>query len=69
MNDPIEFELGELIELRKPHPCGGHTWQVIRLGADIGIECQTCQHRVLVPRRQLSHQMKTPKKPAPEIKG
>lgn len=69
MNDSIEFEIGEKIELRKPHPCGGHIWKVVRLGADIGIECQTCQRRVLIPRRQLSHQMKTPKNPAPETKG
>ncbi len=53
-----DLMLGDIVKLRKPHPCGGHLWKVDRLGADIGLVCQTCQHRVLLTRRELSRRMK-----------
>ena len=53
-----EISLGDTVRLRKVHPCGGYEWKVVRLGADIGIECLTCQHRVLLSRRELAHKMK-----------
>jgi hypothetical protein len=45
--------------MRKPHPCGGYEWRVIRLGADIGLECLTCGHRILLERRELKNRMKS----------
>ncbi len=56
---PIDFQVGDIVRLRKPHPCGGHDWEVVRLGADIGLKCQTCQHRVLLTRRELEKRLKT----------
>jgi hypothetical protein len=56
---PIDFQIGDIVRLRKPHPCGGYDWQVVRLGADIGLKCQTCQHRVLLTRRELEKRLKT----------
>ncbi|MBM3128026.1 MAG: DUF951 domain-containing protein [Chloroflexi bacterium] len=56
---PLEIRLGDVVRLRKPHPCGGYEWQVVRLGADIGIVCQTCQHRVLLTRRDFEKRVKT----------
>ena len=53
-----DFRLGDLVRLRKPHPCGGDTWAVVRLGADIGLCCATCQRRVLLERRLLERRMK-----------
>lgn len=55
----INLELGDILRLRKPHPCGGYEWQVVRLGADIGIRCLTCRRRVLIPRQKLVKQVKT----------
>lgn len=46
------------LRLRKPHPCGSYEWIVTRLGADIGLECQGCGHRVLLTRRELTKRMK-----------
>ena len=46
----LEIKLGDVVRLKKKHPCGGDIWEVVRLGADIGIVCSTCQHRVLIPR-------------------
>ncbi len=45
--------LGDIVRLRRPHPCGGTTWLVDRLGADIGLRCQTCARRVLMTRHVL----------------
>ncbi len=56
---PIDFQVGDIVRLRKAHPCGGYEWQVVRLGADIGLKCQTCQHRVMLTRRELEKRLKT----------
>ena len=55
----LEIRMGDLVRLRKPHPCGGYEWQVVRLGADIGMVCGTCGHRVLLPRREFEKRVKT----------
>ena len=52
------LELGDVVRLRKPHPCGGYEWKVVRLGADIGLECLTCARRILLPRRILASRLK-----------
>ena len=46
----LEVYLDDVVRLRKAHPCGGWEWTVVRLGADIGLKCLTCGHRVLLPR-------------------
>ena len=58
MTAPVEFRMGDHLQLRKPHPCGGYEWDVVRLGADIGIVCRTCGHRVLLPRTMLERRVK-----------
>lgn len=45
--------LGDVLRLRRQHPCGGDRWLVDRLGADIGLRCQTCGRHVLLDRRLL----------------
>ena len=56
---PIDVHVGDVVRLRKPHPCGGYDWQVVRIGADIGLKCQTCDHRVLLTRREFEKRVKT----------
>ncbi|MGC9522288.1 MAG: DUF951 domain-containing protein [Anaerolineae bacterium] len=58
MPEPMELHIGDVVELRKPHPCGGRTWRILRVGLDIGIECQTCGRYVLVPRRRFESRIK-----------
>jgi len=53
-----DLQLQDTVRLRKPHPCGGYEWKIVRLGADIGMECTTCGRRVLLPRRELSRRLK-----------
>jgi len=50
--------LGDVVRLRKVHPCGGYEWEVVRLGADIGIRCRTCSRRVLLERRVFERRVK-----------
>jgi hypothetical protein len=49
--------LGDVVRLRRPHPCGGDTWLVDRLGADIGLRCATCGRHVLLERRVLERRL------------
>ncbi|MCX6029713.1 MAG: DUF951 domain-containing protein [Chloroflexi bacterium] len=53
-----DIRLGDIVQMRKPHPCGSAQWEVVRLGADIGIRCQGCSRRVLLPRSQFTRQVK-----------
>jgi hypothetical protein len=55
----LDIRIGDVVRLRKSHPCGGYEWQVVRLGADIGMVCQTCGRRVLLPRREFEKRVKT----------
>ena len=57
-SDPVVFVIDDIVRLRKPHPCGSYLWRVVRIGADIGLRCEQCQHRVLLPRRQLERRLK-----------
>jgi len=54
----IEINLGDIVRLRKAHPCGSHEWEVVRAGADIGIKCLKCQRRVLLERGVFERRVK-----------
>jgi hypothetical protein len=53
-----DLRLNDIVMLRKPHPCGGNEWKIVRLGADIGLECSKCSRQVLLPRRELARRFK-----------
>jgi hypothetical protein len=53
----LELLLGDVVRLRRRHPCGGHDWLVDRLGADIGLRCQTCGRHVMLDRRTLESRL------------
>ena len=57
MIPPIPFRLGDRLELRRRHPCGGTIWLVDRLGADIGLRCTTCGRHVLLERRAVERRL------------
>jgi hypothetical protein len=54
----MELRLGDIIRLRKKHPCGSYEWEITRLGADIGIKCRGCSRRLLIPRGDLERRIK-----------
>jgi hypothetical protein len=53
----LDLRVGDRITLAKPHPCGGRTWQVTRLGADIGLACESCRRRVMLERREVERRL------------
>ena len=55
----MEIKLGDVVRLKKKHPCGSYEWQVVRLGADIGIKCLKCGRRVLLERSVFERRVKT----------
>lgn len=66
---PLDLRIGDRLRLRKEHPCGSRDWEVVRLGADIGLVCQGCGHRILmdrldVERRFTSFLARGPEEPA-----
>ncbi|MBE5957477.1 MAG: DUF951 domain-containing protein [Lachnospiraceae bacterium] len=46
----MQFEIGDVIKLKKGHPCGGNAWEILRVGADFKLKCRQCGHMVMVPR-------------------
>jgi hypothetical protein len=63
----IDFRMEDVVRLRKPHPCGGSEWEVVRLGADIGLRCTTCKHTVMLDRRTLEKRLKVFVSRGPEL--
>jgi hypothetical protein len=53
----VELFLGDVVRLRRAHPCGGDTWLIDRLGADIGLSCRTCGRHVLLDRPSLERRI------------
>jgi hypothetical protein len=51
-------QLGDHVEMRKPHPCGSREWVVYRIGGDIGLRCAGCGHRMLMPRSVFNKSVK-----------
>jgi hypothetical protein len=54
---PLTLYLGDVVRLRRAHPCGGDTWRIDRLGADIGLRCLGCGRHVLLERRALERRL------------
>jgi hypothetical protein len=53
----MPIKLGDVVRLKKKHPCGSYEWQVVRLGADISIKCLKCQRHVLLARSVLERRV------------
>lgn len=54
-----DFRIGDVVRLRKPHPCGGFDWVVVRIGADLGLRCVTCNRRILLARSEVERRFKS----------
>lgn len=58
MAEPMLLNVGDTVQMRKSHPCGGDTWRIVRVGADIGIRCLTCDRKVMLPRAACERRIK-----------
>ena len=47
------YQVGDIITLKKPHPCGSKDWEILRVGADFRLKCLGCGHQVMMPRRRV----------------
>ena len=52
------FNLGDIVEMKKQHPCGSSNWEIIRLGADVKIKCVGCQRIIMLPRSKFEKDVK-----------
>ena len=54
----VDVRVGDVLELKKGHPCGSKTWQVLRVGMDFRLKCQGCGHELMIPRSKAEKAIK-----------
>ena len=54
----VQFQVGQVVQLKKGHPCGSNRWRIIRVGMDFRIKCIYCGRSVLIPRSRFERQVK-----------
>jgi len=54
----MDIQVGNIVKLKKQHPCGSHEWEVLRIGADFRIKCLGCEHQIMIPRKTLEKSVK-----------
>ncbi len=47
----FDFEIGDMVKLKKPHPCGSREWEILRVGADFRLKCMGCGHQIMISRK------------------
>ncbi|MCI8813796.1 MAG: DUF951 domain-containing protein [Lachnospiraceae bacterium] len=60
-----KFTVGDVIRLKKKHPCGASQWEVLRVGADFRLKCMGCQHQVMIPRKLVEKNLREIIHPSP----
>ena len=54
----MQFEIGDIVKLKKKHPCGSHEWEVLRVGADFRLKCLGCGHQIMIARKLVEKNVK-----------
>lgn len=54
----MEFSVGQVIKMKKSHPCGANEWEILRVGMDFRLKCKGCDHQVMVPRKLVEKNFK-----------
>ena len=57
-DDEVPYELGDIVRLKKKHPCGSFNWEILRVGMDFRLKCQGCGHLILIPRTKFEKMVK-----------
>ena len=47
----MDYQVGDIVKLKKPHPCGSYEWEILRVGADFRLKCTGCGHQVMLARK------------------
>lgn len=61
---PLKCEVGDVIRMKKKHPCGSFTWEVLRVGADFRLKCEGCGHQIMIARNLVEKNTKEIRKKA-----
>ncbi len=56
--ETMDIQVGDKVTLKKQHPCGSKTWEVLRIGADFRLKCEGCGHQIMIPRTQVEKNLK-----------
>lgn len=59
-----KYEVGDIVRLKKPHPCGSSEWEILRVGADFRLKCAGCGHQIMIPRALVEKNTRGLRKPA-----
>ena len=54
----MSYHIGDIVQMKKDHPCGGKEWEILRIGMDFRIKCTTCAHMVMLPRTKFEKNVK-----------
>lgn len=54
----MDIQVGDVVKLKKQHPCGSHLWDVLRIGMDFRLKCQGCGHQIMIPRKQVEKNLR-----------
>lgn len=54
----MDIQVGDVLKLKKPHPCGSSEWEVLRIGADFRLKCKGCEHQIMIARRLVEKNIK-----------
>ncbi len=54
----MDIQVGNILKLKKQHPCGSKEWEVLRIGADFRLKCLGCSHQIMVPRKSVEKNIK-----------
>lgn len=54
----MEIQVGNIVKLKKQHPCGSFEWEVLRVGADFRLKCTGCDHQIMIPRKTVEKSVK-----------
>ncbi len=54
----MDIQVGDIVKLKKQHPCGSKEWEVLRIGADFRLKCRGCGHQIMIARRQVEKNIK-----------
>ena len=47
----MDYQVGDIVKLKKKHPCGSFTWEILRVGADFRLKCTGCEHQIMISRK------------------
>nr|WP_317283816.1 DUF951 domain-containing protein [uncultured Sellimonas sp.] len=54
----VKFEVGDIIKMKKKHPCGSFEWEILRVGADFRLKCRGCGHQIMISRKNVEKNTK-----------